>query len=748
MTRERHDLPVTGMTCAGCVASVERALAATPGVLRALVNLATERATIVLDPGVVTLPELAESLRRAGYGLILPEPGVKDTEERARLAERTATRNRFVVAAIFGLPVLALGMTHGALAIPGERWIQLALTTVVMAYAGGGYFRRAASALRHGSADMNSLVALGTGAAYLYSLIATIEPSLVAPRTGEHHAMPPVYFEAAAGILILVLLGKILETSARAQTSSAIRKLARLQVRSARIIENGAEHERELEAIRVGDILVVREGEMVPLDGVVVDGGSSVNESMLTGESRPVSKAPGDGLFGSTINGSGAFRMRVTRIGPDTVLQQIVRMVEEAQGSKAPVQRLADRVSAIFVPIVLVIALGTFAAWMVFGPEDGRFTLALVNAVAVLIIACPCAMGLATPTAVLVATGRGAELGALIKGGAALEAAGRIDTVVFDKTGTLTSGRTVVTDIVAGQGFDETEMLRIAAGAESGSRHPLAEAIAAEARRRELVIPPASHFSAIVGCGVVATVDGHAVLAGRAGWIDDAGIATAPLAESARKFAARGRTPVLVAIDGVLAGVFGIADPLRDGAKEAVARLKAMNCELVLLTGDRREVAESVAREVGIERVVAEVLPGGKAEEIARLRALGRHVAMVGDGVNDAPALASADLGVALGTGSDVAIAASDITLVGPDPQTVAVALELSRHALRTIRQNLGWAFAYNILGIPLAAGILYPTTGWLLSPIVASAAMALSSVSVVTNSLRLRRFRPTRRPL
>jgi len=745
MSRERLDLPVTGMTCAGCVASVERALAATPGVERALVNLATEKATIVLDPGVVTLPQLAESLRRAGYGLILPEPGVKDAEEKARLAERSETRHRFVVAALFGFPVLALGMSHGAFAIPGERWIQLALTTVVMTYAGGGYFRRALGALRHGTADMNSLVALGTGASYLYSLIATIDPSLVAPRTAGHHAMPPVYFEAASGILVLVLLGKLLETGARAQTSGAIRKLARLQVRTARVLENGVEHERELDLIRVGDILAVREGETVPLDGIVQDGGSSVNEAMLTGESRPVAKATGDELFGGTINGSGAFRMRVTRIGADTVLQQIVRMVEEAQGSKAPVQRLADRVSAIFVPIVLVVALGTFAAWMVFGPDDTRLTLALVNAVAVLIIACPCAMGLATPTAVLVATGRGAELGALVKGGAALEAAGRIDTVVFDKTGTLTSGRTAVTDVVAAQGFDELELLRFTAAAESGSRHPLAEAIVAEARRRDLAVPVASRFSAIVGCGVTATVEGRAVLAGRAGWLEDAGVVTAPLGERARELAARGRTPVLVAIDGVLAGLIGIADPLREGATDAVARLKAMNCELVLLTGDRREVAEAVAHEVGIERVVAEILPGGKAQEIARLRASGRHVAMVGDGVNDAPALASADLGVALGTGSDVAIAASDITLVGSDPRTVAVALELSRHALRTIRQNLGWAFVYNVLGIPLAAGVLYPSTGWLLSPIVASAAMALSSVSVVSNSLRLRRFRPTR---
>jgi Cu+-exporting ATPase len=731
------------MTCAGCVASVERALEATPGVERALVNLATERATIVLDPNVVSLPQLAASVRAAGYGLILPEPGVKDAEERARLAESTATRHRFMVATVFGVPVLALGMSHGALAVPGERWIQLALTTVVMVYAGGGYFRRAVSALRHGTADMNSLVALGTGAAYVYSLIATIRPSLVAGPIAGQHTMPPVYFEAAAGILILVILGKRLETGARARTSGAIRKLARAQVRSARVVANGVEEERGLDDVGVGDVLAVREGETVPLDGVVLEGASNVNEAVLTGESRPVPKSAGDELFGGTINGGGAFLMRVSRIGADTVLAQIVRMVEEAQGSKAPVQRLADRVSAVFVPVVLVVAVSTFAAWMVFGPEETRLTMALVNAVAVLIIACPCAMGLATPTAVLVATGRGAELGALIKGGAALEAAGRVDTVVFDKTGTLTSGRTAVTDIVPWAGFDESEVLRVVSAAESNASHPLAEAIAAEARLRGLDIPPASRFEAIAGSGVTAVVGGRTVLAGRAGWLEDAGVATAPLLERAQQIAAQGRTPVWVAIDGVVAGLIGIADPIREGAAEAVARLKSMGCELVLLTGDRNETAEAVAREVGIERVVAEVLPGGKAEEIARLRAGGRRVAMVGDGVNDAPALASADLGVALGTGSDVAIAASDITLVGADPRTVAVALALSRRTLLTIRQNLGWAFAYNVLGIPLAAGVLYPATGWLLSPIVASAAMALSSVSVVTNSLRLRRFRP-----
>lgn len=742
MTRERHDLPVTGMTCAGCVATVEKAIKRTPGVERALVNLATEKATIVLDPDVTTLQQIAVAVHRAGYGLILPEPGVADAGDRIRRTERLATLGRFLVAAILGAPVLALGMSHGALAIPGERWIQLALTSVVMVFAGGGYFRRAWTALRHGTADMNSLVALGTGAAYVYSVVATVDPALVTTHATGPGAMPPVYFEAAVGILALVLLGKLLETGARARTSGAIRKLAKLQVRTARVVENGVERESDISLVRVGDVLAVRDGEAVPLDGVLIDGGSAVDESMLTGESRPVIKALGDELFGGTTNGGGAFRMRVTRIGRDTVLQQIVRMVDEAQGGRAPVQRIADHISAIFVPVVLAVSVLTFVAWMIWGPSESRLTLALINAVSVLIIACPCAMGLATPTAVLVATGRGAEMGVLVKGGEALESAGRINTVVFDKTGTLTAGRTAMTDLFAASGFDKVELLRMAAAAESRSTHPIAPAIVDEARRRRLEYPDVSRFEAVPGSGIKAQVGGRAVLAGRAAWLEDAGIVTASMADRARQLAAQGRTPVLIAVDGALAGLIGIADPVREGAEEAVASLKAMGCEVVLLTGDRRETAEAVAREVGIDWVVAEVLPGGKAEEIARLRVGGRRVAMVGDGVNDAPALATADLGVAVGTGSDVAIAASDLTLVGADPRAVAGALGLARYAIGVIRQNLGWAFVYNVLGVPLAAGVLYPWTGWLLSPVVASVAMALSSLSVVGNSLRLTRYR------
>jgi P-type Cu+ transporter len=741
--RERYDLPVTGMTCAGCVSSVERALTHAPGVERALVNLATQKVTVIVDPRVITLDGLSDAVARAGYGLILPQPGVADAEEAARSRERGEINRRFLIALVFGLPVLILGMSHGALAFPGERWVQLVLTAIVVVFAGGFYYRRAWSAMTHRTADMNTLVALGTGAAFTYSVAATLAPSLVGPAGAGHHGAPPVYFEAAAGILLLVLLGKLLETGARAKTSAALRKLARLQVRTARVVVAAGEEERDLDAVRVGDVLAVREGETVPLDGVVLAGRSAVDESMLTGESLPVEKGEGDEVFGGTTNGSGTFRLRVTHVGADTVLRQIVRMVEEAQGSKAPVQRLADRVSAIFVPIVLAVAAATFAAWMVFGPPETRLTLALVNAVAVLIIACPCAMGLATPTAILVATGRGAEVGVLVKGGSALEAAARIDTVAFDKTGTITAGRPEVVDVAAAEGFDEDEIVSLAAAAEAGSGHPLAEAVVQEAARRGLEIPANRQFEAVAGSGVTALVGERRLYVGRAGWLEDAGIPTGSFAEQDSAWTAAARTPVYVAVNGLLAGALAIADPIRPGAREAVAALKGLGCEVILLSGDRRGTVLSVAREVGIDRFVAEVLPGGKAEEVARLRAAGRRVAMVGDGVNDAPALASADLGIAVGTGSDVAIAASDVTLVGSDPRVVASALRLARRTLQTIRQNLGWAFVYNVLGIPLAAGVLYPWTGWLLSPVVASGAMALSSVSVVLNSLRLRRFQP-----
>jgi Cu+-exporting ATPase len=735
------------MHCAACVANVEKALRGAPGVRSASVNLATERASVVVDPEAGDLESIAAAVRGAGYGLILPRPeeALDDAEAAARAAEDADARRRLAVAAVFGVPVLALGMSHGALGIPGEPWIQLALTLPVVFYAGVGYYTRAWAALRHRTADMNTLVALGTGAAFVYSLAATVAPGAVTTAAHGAHAAPPVYYEAAAGILLLVLFGKFLETRARSQSSSAIRKLARLQVKSAKVLRGNDQVDTPLDAIAVGDVVAVRPGETVPLDGEIVHGSSTLDESMLTGESLPVSKGVGDEVVGGTRNATGAFRFRVTRVGGDTVLQQIVRMVREAQGSKAPIQRLADRVSAVFVPIVLAIALATFAVWFLASPPDERLTLALVNAVAVMIIACPCAMGLATPTAILVATGRGAEAGVLFKGGEALQAAAEVDTVVLDKTGTVTEGKPAVAAVTALEGIDEDDLVKIAAGVEAVSEHPLAAAVLDELKRRGLGFSVPSRFEARPGKGVLATVDSRRVVLGTVSFLREEGVAGETLTaheNDLEAVASRGHTPVLVAVDGRLAGWLGIADPVREGAAKAVSRLRGLGLEVVLLTGDRRATGEAVAREVGIDRVVAEVLPDRKEQEVAGLQAAGRKVAMVGDGINDAPALARADVGIALGTGTDVAIAASDVTLVRGDLNASVDAIRLARATMRNIKQNLFWAFGYNVLGIPLAAGVLYPWTGWLLSPVFASAAMALSSVSVVTNSLRLKRFR------
>jgi P-type Cu+ transporter len=743
----RLDLPVLGMSCAACVRHVERALQDTPGVRSASVNLATNRATVTFDPGTVGVEELAASVKDAGYALVLPAPSAgtdesPDPEAAARARETGEAQRRLAVAALFGLPVLVLGMSHGRLHVPGASWIQLVLTLPIVLYSGRSYYTRAWAALRHKTADMNTLIALGTGAALLYSLVATVAPALVAPGAGgATHAAPPVYFEAAAGIIGLVLLGKLLETRARARTSSAIRKLARLQAKSARVLRAGAEIDTPLEGIVAGDVIVVRPGERIPLDGEVTEGSSRVDESMLTGESVPVLKEPGATVAGGTMNRTGSFRFEVTRVGKDTVLQQILRMVEEAQGSRAPIQRLADRVAAVFVPAVLLVALATFLAWFLAAPPETRLASALVNAVSVLIIACPCAMGLATPTAILVATGRGAEAGILVKGGEALESAHGVDTVILDKTGTITVGSPAVTDVILAQdGCSEDELVRLAASAEAGSEHPVGEAIVAEARRRALALSPFSRFEALPGRGIVAAVESRRLVLGNPRLLDEEKIPAGPLLARAAVLAERGRTPVLVASDGKPLGVLGIADPVREGAREAVARMRSLGLDVILLTGDHRAAAEAVAREVGISTVIAEVLPDRKAAEVTRLRASGRRVAMVGDGINDAPALATADLGIAIGTGTDVAIAASDVTLVGADLRGVVRAIRLARRTIATIRQNLFWAFGYNTLGIPIAAGVLYPWTGWLLSPVLASAAMALSSVSVVSNSLRLRR--------
>jgi len=739
------------MTCAGCAHSVQQALARTPGVVSAAVNIATRRASVVFDPDQVGLEGIARAVEGAGYGVVLPRPaGAAGAAEAAEEPEGTsaevrAARRRFAVAALCGIPVTVLGMSHGLLDFPGKSHVQLALTLPILLYSGRGYFVRAWSALRHGAANMNTLIAIGTGAAFLYSLAATFAPALVAPSSGPHGGHAPVYYEAVAGIIALVLLGGLLESGARVRTSSALRALARLQSATARVARDGGEEEIPLERLAVGDVVVVRPGERIPVDGEVVDGASTVDESMLTGESIPVRKADGDPVTGGTMNRTGAFRFRATRVGRDTYLQQVLRMVEEAQGGRAPIQRLADRVSGIFAPTVVALAAVTFAAWMALAPPDERLRLALVQAVSVLIIACPCAMGLATPTAILVATGRGAELGVLVKGGEILERASEVDTVVLDKTGTITAGEPAVTEVEPIEGWTEERLLAVAASVEAVSEHPVGEAIVAAARERGVAPAPASGFEANPGRGVAAHVDGVPVRLGSVALFEVA--AGAPLLRRAAELAALGRTPVIVEVQGRVVGVLGVADPARPGSREAVARMREMSLDVVMLTGDHRATAEAVAREVGIERVVAEVLPDRKAREVQRLRSEGRKVAMVGDGINDAPALAAADVGIAVGTGTDVAIAASDVTLVRAGLGGVVTSLALARATIRTIRQNLFWAFGYNVMGIPIAAGALYPWTGWLLSPVIASAAMAFSSVSVVTNSLRLRRFGRSLRP-
>jgi Cu+-exporting ATPase len=749
------DMPVVGMHCAACAARIEKALGETTGVADAGVNFATARATVHYDPNVLTPAALRDVVRAQGYDALLPDPAAKGTPDdeaaAAQDAEYRRARTRFVVAAVLTVPILVLAMAghlvpawEAVLDFPARPWIELALTTPVLFWAGWDFLVGAWRAARHRAADMNTLIALGTLAAYLYSLAATLFPTWFASATAVHaHAdrpMPGVYYEVAASIVTLILLGNLLQARATSRTRGAIKALIGLSPKTARLERDGRETDVPLDDVRVDDVVLVRPGEKVPVDGTVEDGASSVDESMLTGEPLPVAKKPGDTVIGGTLNTTGAFRFRATKVGADTVLQQIVRLVQQAQGSKAPIQRLADRISGIFVPVVLCLAVVTFVAWYNLAPPEARLTQALYTSVAVLIIACPCALGLATPTAIMVGTGRGAQAGILIKGGEALELAHRVTAVVLDKTGTVTEGKPTVTDVRASSPFKEDELLRLAASAERGSEHPLAAAVVRTAQERGIELFDVRDFQAIAGHGIEATVDGRRVVIGNRKLLSDRGISVD--AEADRDLTEAGKTPIFVAVDGRFAGVVAVADRAKPGAREAIARLKAEELRIFMLTGDVARTAEAIAREVGIDRVIAGVLPEGKSDAIAKLQAEGEVVAMVGDGINDAPALAKADVGIAMGTGTDVAIESADVTLVRGDLNGVAAAIALSRATMRTVKQNLFFAFAYNVLGIPLAAGVLYPFTGWLLSPIVASAAMALSSVSVVTNALRLRGFR------
>jgi Cu+-exporting ATPase len=743
---------------AGSSGQLENYLRSVQGVASASFNLGTMEVRVEYLVNATDAEKIRRAVEDFGYRVRVIQGNdstAVDTEQAAREDEYKSLRRKFWFSVVLSAPVLVIAMSHGrirALDFPGTNWLQLALTTPVVFYSGLQFYRGAWAAFRHRAADMNTLIAVGTGAAYLYSVAATIAPRFFTGRSaGEamegmtKAPMIPVYFEAASVIIALILLGRLLESRAKGRTSDAIRRLMGLQPKTARVLRDNSEVDIPVEEVAIGDLLRVRPGERIPVDGRVEDGASAVDESMLTGESLPVEKRFGDEVFGATINKTGAFTLRATRVGKETALQQIVRMVQEAQGSKAPIARLADVVSGIFTPVVICIAIATFVVWFIVAPTEIRFATALVNFVSVLIIACPCALGLATPTAIMVGTGKGAENGVLIKGGESLETAHKLEVIVLDKTGTITRGEPALTNILRAdeaQGIAEAELLRLVASAERGSEHPLGEAIVREAEARGLTLAQPASFTAIAGQGVEALVEGHHLLIGNTKLMSERRIALDGFRERSSALAAEGKTPMYAVLDERLAGLFAVADQIKPESKLAIKAMQRLGLEVVMMTGDNRQTAETVAREVGIERVLAEVLPDGKATEIKRLQAERKIVGMVGDGINDAPALAQADVGIAIGTGTDVAIEASDITLIKGDLRGVVTAIALSRATIRTIRQNLFWAFIYNVVGIPVAAGLLYPFTGWLLSPIIASAAMSLSSVSVVTNSLRLRRFR------
>lgn len=744
----RIDLPIEGMTCAACVRRIERALQATDGIHEAKVNLVTRTATVTYDAKTATRKTLVAAIEKAGYSVPVTSTanGTRMAPaERARAAEESLDNERrvlwrdFIVAAIATVPLLVLGMSHGQ--IPGAdgtagRYVQLALATIVMVGPGRRFFRLAWTALRHRTADMNTLVSLGTGAAWLYSTIAVIAPGLF-PHA-EHGMRPHVYFEAAGAIVTFVLLGKILETQARRRLTDAVRGLVALQPKTARRLHGETEEEIPAAELVPGDLVRVRPGERLPSDGEVIAGTSAVDESMLTGESVPVDKRAGAAVFGGTLNQSGQLTVRITKTGAETALSQIVEAVEDAQGSKAPIARLADTVSSVFVPIVLALATMAFAAWLFVDPTATGLAAAVERFVAVLVIACPCALGLATPAAVAVGTGRGAELGVLVKGGSALEAASRVDTVLFDKTGTLTAGRPALSAVQSTSEFNETELLALVGSAELGSEHPVAKALVEGARARNIVLTNPEHFQADAGSGVVAHVAGREVRIGTARFFAEHHVDVAPLEDVAESLATNGNTPSFVAVDGQLAGLVAVADLPTAEAKQALRALQDIGVRIAMVTGDRKATAHAVARELGIDEVFAEVRPRDKARIVFDERAKGRIVAMVGDGINDAPALAGAHVGIAVASGTDIAVAAADIALLRGGVASLPVALGLARATMRTIKQNLFWAFIYNVVGIPIAAGALYPLTGWLLSPVLASAAMSLSSVSVLVSSLRL----------
>ena len=748
----RRTLPVAGMTCASCVGRVERGLRKVPGVVDASVNLAAQTASVEYLPGAASVDDLRAAIEGAGYSVPVTSPGEDPLErqERTQREEERSLLARLRVGLALGVPLLffshwemfagrgILPVSHAAAAL-----LQFLLATPIQFYAGARFYRGAWAVGRRGSTDMNTLVALGTSVAYLYSGVAVFFPALVTAEGLVVH----LYFETSAAIIVLVLLGRYFESRARGKTSDAVKKLVGLAPKTARVVRGGAEVDVPLESVVVGERVVVRPGEKVPVDGTVAEGRSAVDESMLTGEPLPVEKVPGSAVTGGTMSLDGRLLFVATRVGKDTVLSRIVALVREAQGSKPPIGRLADVIASYFVPAVIAAALLTFLAWFLLGPEP-RGTYAMVNMISVLIIACPCAMGLATPTSIMVATGRGADLGILVRDGAALETAQKVDTVVLDKTGTVTKGTPELGEVRLSPGGafrgeeGARELLRLAASAESGSGHPLADAVVRGAKGRGVDAAAPETFVSVPGRGIRATVSRRSVLVGNLAWLVGVGIDAAALGRDVREIADAGGSPVCVAVDGAAAGTLSVADEVKEGSADAIRRLRGMGLDVVMLTGDNRRTAEAVAASVGIPRVIAEVLPDRKAHEIRALQAEGKVVAMAGDGINDAPALAQADVGIAMGTGADIAVEAGDLVLMGGELRGVADAISLSRATLRNIRQNLFWAFAYNVVLIPVAAGVLYPSFGLLLNPVYAAAAMGLSSVTVVTNALRLRRFR------
>jgi Cu+-exporting ATPase len=741
--------PVSGMTCASCVARVEQALLSLPGVISANVNLASEKATVEYIEGTA-IADLRRAVQEAGYSLGSEAETLADVNTAAR-QEIRSLRNRLVLAVVLAATIMLLMWTP--VFFTGNAYLLWALATPVQFWAGWRFYRGAWGALRHRTADMNTLIAVGTSAAYLYSMVAVLFPGIFTGGGLE----PDLYFDTSATIIALILLGRFLEARARGQTSEAIKKLIGMQPKTALVIRNGEEKVIPVEEVQVGDLIMVRPGGRVAVDGIIRQGYSSIDESMITGESIAVEKKVGDEVIGATINKTGSFQFEATKVGKDTTLAQIIRLIEEAQGSKAPVQRLADVIASYFVPVVIGIAIVTFIAWYFVGPPPA-LTFAFLNFVAVLIIACPCALGLATPAAIVVGTGKGAEHGILIRSAEALEKSHQISTVLLDKTGTLTRGEPKVTDIVAVPSSYQDEVLRLAASAEHSSEHPLGQAIVKAASERKLELSTTSEFKAIPGQGVEALVEGKKLVLGNLGLAKARGLSLNGLEAEAERLWQEGKTVMFLGMDSRAVGIIALADTIKPNAREAVAALHRLGIEVAMLTGDNRRTAEAIAREVGIDRVLAEVLPERKAQEVKKLQDEGKVVAMVGDGINDAPALAQADVGIAIGTGSDVAVETGDITLISGDLMAMVTAISLSKRTMRTIKQNLFWAFAYNTALIPVAAGVLYFAFGrtgvptglhfilgdyGFLNPILAAAAMAFSSITVVFNSLRLRRFKP-----